>query len=146
MAVQGTLNMLAPHGTSGSGHVLSCPTRSGIQDPWIPLFTGIMAGLVHGIRVYFCGLYNKDRPIYSPGGCMDLPHIGRIMVMVGAGIAFVGCIVWLAGKLGLPIGNLPGDIQIQRPGFSLNISVVTSLLLSVILTLIANLVFWFMRK
>jgi len=77
---------------------------------------------------------------------MDLPHIGRIMVMVGAGIAFVGCIVWLAGKLGLPIGNLPGDIQIQRPGFSLNIPVVTSLLLSVILTLIANLVFWFMRK
>lgn len=77
---------------------------------------------------------------------MDLPHLGKILVMVGVGIAVMGCIVWLAGKLGFPIGNLPGDIQIRRPGFSLNIPLVTCLVLSIVLTVMANLFFWFMKK
>ncbi len=77
---------------------------------------------------------------------MDLPHVGKMLVIVGGGIAAVGCIIWLVGKLGLPMGNLPGDIQIERPGFSLNIPVMTCLILSIILTVIANLFFWFTRK
>ncbi|MGB9615701.1 MAG: DUF2905 domain-containing protein [Desulfomonilaceae bacterium] len=77
---------------------------------------------------------------------MDLPHIGKILVIIGVGVAVVGCIVWLAGKLGLPLGNMPGDVRIQRPGFSLNIPIVTCIVLSVVLTVLANLFFWFFRK
>lgn len=77
---------------------------------------------------------------------MDLPHIGKMLVIIGVGVAAVGCIVWLAGKLGLPLGNMPGDVRIQRPGFSLNIPIVTCIVLSVVLTVLANLFFWFFRK
>ncbi len=77
---------------------------------------------------------------------MDLPSIGKLMVMVGVGIAVTGFVVWLAGKLGLPLGNMPGDLHIQRPGFSLNIPVVTCIVLSVVLTVLANVFFWFFRK
>lgn len=91
--------------------------------------------------------YNTVKKIvHSSGGYMELPHVGKILVMVGVGIALVGCIVWLAGKLGLPLGNMPGDVHIQRPGFSLNIPIVTCVVLSVVLTVLANLFFWFFRK
>jgi hypothetical protein len=40
------------------------------------------------------------------------------------------------------LGRLPGDIQIQRPGFSFSFPLTTSLLLSAILSL----VFWLARR
>jgi len=36
--------MLTLYGISDSSHVLSCPTRAGIQDSWIPVFTGMTQG------------------------------------------------------------------------------------------------------
>jgi hypothetical protein len=47
--------------------------------------------------------------------------------------------VILAEKLGL--GRLPGDVVVERKGFRLYIPIATSILVSVVLTLLANLFF-----
>jgi hypothetical protein len=56
--------------------------------------------------------------------------------LIFAGIVFiaVGLIVFAAQRLG--IGRLPGDIVIQRNGFTLYLPITTSILVSLVLTLV----------
>lgn len=77
---------------------------------------------------------------------MDFSALGKWIVLLGLGLVAVGVVIWLLGKAGIPFGSLPGDIRIERPGFSFNFPLVTCILISVVLTLIANLVLWFLRK
>ncbi|MES1982762.1 MAG: DUF2905 domain-containing protein [Pseudomonadota bacterium] len=57
------------------------------------------------------------------------------IIFVLAGIAWP----WL-GKLGL--GHLPGDVYVERKGFSFYFPITTSIVVSVVLSLI----FWIFRK
>ena len=51
------------------------------------------------------------------------------------------------GRTGLPLGRLPGDIRIEREGFSCFVPIATSILISLLLTLLLNLVIrWLGRK
>jgi hypothetical protein len=59
--------------------------------------------------------------------------IGIIFILVG------GAWPWLS-KLG--IGHLPGDIYIERKGFSLYFPITTSIIISLVLSLL----FWIFRK
>lgn len=68
------------------------------------------------------------------------------MVVGGLALAFVGLVVWLLGKTGIPFGNFPGDIRVDRPGFSFNFPVVTCIVVSIVLTIVLNVVLWFFRK
>lgn len=63
-------------------------------------------------------------------------------MVVGLGVAGLGALIWLAGKTGVPLGSLPGDIRIERSNFKLYFPVVTCVLLSAVLTLIM----WLLRK
>jgi Protein of unknown function (DUF2905) len=58
--------------------------------------------------------------------------MGKTLVLVGLGIAALGLLV----MLGLPLGRLPGDIQVRRGNVSFYFPLATSILLSIILTLI----------
>ena len=58
--------------------------------------------------------------------------MGKLLVLVGLGIAALGALV----MLGVPLGPLPGDIVIRRGGFTLYVPLATSILLSVVLTLV----------
>ena len=58
--------------------------------------------------------------------------MGKTLVLVGLGIAALGLLV----MLGLPLGRLPGDIQMRRGNFSFYFTLTTSILLSILLTLI----------
>ena len=58
--------------------------------------------------------------------------MGKALVIVGLAIAAIG----LAIILGVPIGRLPGDIYVKRPGFQFYFPLTTSIVLSIILTLI----------
>ncbi len=66
--------------------------------------------------------------------------IGRMLVLLGVVLALVGGAILLFGRLpGLSgLGRLPGDIVIQRDGFSCFIPIVTSILLSLVLTILLN--------
>ncbi len=57
--------------------------------------------------------------------------MGKLLVLVGLFIAAIGLLV----MLGVPLGHLPGDIVIRRPGFTLYVPVATCVLISVLLTL-----------
>ena len=61
--------------------------------------------------------------------------MGKTLVIVGLGIAALG----LAIMIGVPVGRLPGDFYVKRPGFSFYFPITTSIILSIILTLIFSL-------
>lgn len=65
--------------------------------------------------------------------------LGKILVVTGVILTVLGFA--MAGKLG-PLGKLPGDILISRPGFTFYLPLTTGILLSIILTLL----FWFFKK
>ena len=64
--------------------------------------------------------------------------MGKVLVVLGLGIAGLGLLI----MLGAPIGRLPGDIYVKRDGFSFYFPLTTSIVLSIILTL----VFSFFRR
>ena len=77
---------------------------------------------------------------------MDLSSFGKWIILFGLAIVVVGLVIWLAGKVGLPFGSLPGDIRVERPGFSFSFPVVTCIVISIVLTVLLNLIMWFFRK
>jgi hypothetical protein len=68
-------------------------------------------------------------------------QLGRGFLIFGALLLVVGALMLAAEKLGL--GRLPGDIVVERKGFRLYAPLATSILLSLLLTLLANL---FLRR
>jgi uncharacterized membrane-anchored protein len=65
----------------------------------------------------------------------------RFLIALGVLLIAVGVSwPWLAK---LPWGRLPGDISIEREGFSFHFPLMTSLLVSLVLSL---LLWWFWRK
>ena len=77
---------------------------------------------------------------------MDLPNIGKWIIVGGLTIAGIGVLVWLLGKAGLPLGRLPGDISIERPGFSFHFPVVTAIVISIVLTIVLNILIRLFHK
>ena len=68
-----------------------------------------------------------------------MTDLGKILVGFGVVMLLLGGILLLAGSLSgkVPwLGRLPGDIYIQRGGWSIYIPLGTSLLISIVLTLI----------
>ncbi len=65
----------------------------------------------------------------------DAAALGRLLIIAGLVVVVVGAIIMVAGRL----PRLPGDIVIRRDTFTLYIPVVTSLVISIVLTLILNL-------
>jgi hypothetical protein len=63
--------------------------------------------------------------------------LGRTLLLVGALIALAGLVMVVGGRL--PLGRLPGDISGSRGGVTFYFPLGTSLLLSVVLTLVLNL-------
>ncbi len=67
----------------------------------------------------------------------SMETIGRLLLIGSALIAAVGLLLLLAGRLGL--GRLPGDIFIQRESISFYFPLATMLIISLILTVVINL-------
>lgn len=61
--------------------------------------------------------------------------IGKILIVVGAALALLGLLFTIGAKIPW-LGDLPGDIFIQRGRFSFYFPLATCLLISVILTLV----------
>ncbi len=69
----------------------------------------------------------------------DLSSFGRMLLILGLGIALLGGLILLAGRVPW-LGRLPGDIRIERDGFSCFFPLATSIVLSLLLTLLLNLI------
>lgn len=62
---------------------------------------------------------------------------GKLILLLGVALLVIGGIIYLVGRLGL--GPLPGDIAIRRGNLRIFIPIGTSILLSIILTVVLNL-------
>jgi hypothetical protein len=71
---------------------------------------------------------------------MDTSSLGRIIVVAGLLLVVVGGLIWAVGKLGLPFGHLPGDIRFERDGFSCFVPLASMILLSLVLTVVLNII------
>ena len=69
---------------------------------------------------------------------MDLPQIGKFLLIIGTVIVVAGLILIFAGKSGF-LGKLPGDIIIRKGNFTFYFPFVTFLLISIVITVIVNL-------
>lgn len=67
--------------------------------------------------------------------------IGKTLLALGLIIATIGGALLFFGKIPF-LGKLPGDITVQRPGFTLYIPLATSLLISILISL----VLWLFRR
>ncbi|MGV3642166.1 MAG: DUF2905 domain-containing protein [Adhaeribacter sp.] len=68
--------------------------------------------------------------------------IGKIIMLVGLGIAFLGLLIWLSGDKLNWFGHLPGDIRVERPNFSFYAPLTSMLLLSILLSALL----WLIRR
>ena len=68
--------------------------------------------------------------------------IALLLITIGIVLVILGALVWL-GALSW-FGRLPGDIRVERPGLRLYAPIVSMLIVSVVLTLLAAVVrrFW----
>jgi len=69
----------------------------------------------------------------------DLQNVGKLLLFLGGAILALGLLLTLGSKLPW-LGRLPGDIRIERAGFSCFIPLATSILLSLLLTILLNIV------
>jgi Protein of unknown function (DUF2905) len=66
--------------------------------------------------------------------------MSRPLIFVGLAIVVIGLLwPWLSK---LPVGRLPGDILIDRPGMRFYIPITTSLLVSAIVSIVV----WLLRR
>ena len=64
-----------------------------------------------------------------------MSDVGKMLVFIGLLLVALGLLFSLVGKLPW-LGNLPGDITIQRGRFTFYFPIATSILISVILSLV----------
>lgn len=60
-----------------------------------------------------------------------MENIGKLILSLGVVLVIIGVGLWLfADKLGW-LGNLPGDIKVERPGFTFYFPIATMVLVSI---------------
>lgn len=62
---------------------------------------------------------------------------GRILIGLGLTLVVVGLAIVFGGRLGM--GHLPGDFTLRRGGWTFAFPLATSILASIVLTLVLNL-------
>ena len=77
---------------------------------------------------------------------LDVSSLGKWIVFGGLLLGIFGAMIWIAGKIELPFGRLPGDIRVERSGFSFYFPIVSCLLVSVLVTIGLNLIVKLLRR
>lgn len=70
--------------------------------------------------------------------------MGRLLMMLGALIFVIGIVLTFVGRIP-GIGNLPGDITMTRGNFRLYAPIGTMIVLSIVLTIVLNILARFFR-
>lgn len=73
---------------------------------------------------------------------MDLHTVGQYMLVGGIVVAILGGALMLLSRVPFfsRLGSLPGDIRIQGEGFACFIPLASMILISIVLTLVLNIV------
>lgn len=68
-----------------------------------------------------------------------MENLGKIIVGIGLVIIVIGLVVWFFGDKLAWLGHLPGDVRIERPGFSCFFPITTMIVVSLVLSLLLSL-------
>ncbi|MEW6621750.1 MAG: DUF2905 domain-containing protein [Bacillota bacterium] len=69
----------------------------------------------------------------------ELSSMGKMLMIIGLTVFLIGGLIILASKLPF-IGKLPGDFYFKRGNFTFYFPLATGILLSILLTIILNLI------
>jgi len=69
-------------------------------------------------------------------------NMGKTVIIIGVIIVIIGLLIQFTGFNFNWFGKLPGDIRIEKPGYSFYFPVASMILISVLVSLI----FWIIRK
>jgi hypothetical protein len=72
-------------------------------------------------------------------------QMGRLMLVLGVVVVGLGLLMLLASRFPL-LGRLPGDLHFKWGNVSCFFPLVTGLVLSVLATIVLNLILWLLRK
>ena len=75
-----------------------------------------------------------------------MENLARFLVIGGILLILIGGGVYVASKFGIPLGKLPGDIYIEGKNGSFYFPVVTCIVISILLTIILNVITRFFNK
>ncbi len=65
-----------------------------------------------------------------------MSELGKVLLGVGLLLAAIGAVLMLAGRFGLPLGRLPGDISYRGKSVSFYFPLGTSILISIVLSIL----------
>jgi H+/Cl- antiporter ClcA len=71
---------------------------------------------------------------------------GKLLILLGLLLVLAGLVLWLAPQAFSWFGKLPGDIRIKGEHTYVFIPITSMLLLSLLLTLLVNLLAWILRR
>ncbi len=77
---------------------------------------------------------------------MDMYNFARLFIFLGLTFLAIGGIAYLLTRFGLPLGHLPGDIRIQGQNVTCIIPIVSMILISIVLTVVVNVVLRLLNK
>jgi hypothetical protein len=77
---------------------------------------------------------------------MSLSIIARTIILIGLLLIVIGGVIYLIDQLGIHLGKLPGDIRISRENFTCILALGSSVLVSILLTIVINLLIRFFNR
>jgi hypothetical protein len=77
---------------------------------------------------------------------MNTLTIARFLMLAGIGLFLVGGVVYLMGRLGVNLFNLPGDIRLQGNNLTCLVPITSMIVISILLSVILSLALRFLNK
>jgi len=71
---------------------------------------------------------------------------GRALIWIGIFSLLVGSAMYLAGRVGIPLFRLPGDIRIEGENYTCIVPIVSMILLSILLSVVLNVALRIMNR
>jgi hypothetical protein len=77
---------------------------------------------------------------------MNTLSIARYLMLAGAGLFLVGGVVYVMGRMGVKLFNLPGDIRLQGENLTCLVPITSMILISILLSVILSLAMRYLNK
>lgn len=75
----------------------------------------------------------------------NFSDIGKLLLVIGGGVVLLGLLILVAGRIPF-LGRLPGDMFVRRGSGTFYFPVVTCLIVSIVLTIVVNVVLFLVRR
>lgn len=75
-----------------------------------------------------------------------MTDFAKLLVIIGLVITFSGLLILVAIRFFPWLGNLPGDIRIERENFNLYVPLATMILISILATVLLNIILRIFRR